>query len=84
MADHSELSDQAKRVLEALCEAAEGPSDGEWRNVYLDNARAKLDGMSVASFRRYLGVLSDAGFYRVIDGYAWGDVRDEAFQTIPA
>lgn len=77
-----ELTSKAKEVLEAPCQAAEGVSEGEWRNVYLDNALAELPGMSPTTFRRYLSVLSTAGYYKVVDGYAWGDVRDEAFQVV--
>lgn len=77
------LSPKMKQVLEALCEAAEGESfNGNWRTVYLDNARARLAGMSSNQFRRYLAALSQSGFYEVVDGYAWGNVKDEAFQVV--
>jgi hypothetical protein len=75
------LSPQARQVLESLCQNAEGCSRGEWRDVYLDNARPA--GMSDKSFRSYLATLSKAGFYKPIDGYAFGEVRDEAFQVVP-
>ena len=75
------LTPKAKEVLEALCQHAEGASTGEWRDVYLDNARPA--GMSDKSFRSYLAALSKAGFYKPIDNYAWGSVRDTAFQVIP-
>lgn len=79
----ADLSPKMKQVLEALCEAAEGASfNGPWRVVYLDNARAKLPGMTSKSFRRYLAALSQTGFYEVVDGYAWGNVKDEAFQVV--
>lgn len=78
--EQTSLSTEAKAVLEALCQHAEGSSRGEWRDVYLDNARPA--GMSDKTFRAYLAVLSKAGFYRVIDGYAWGEVRDTAFQVV--
>lgn len=77
------LSPKAKEVLEALCQRAEGFSDGEWRTVYLDNARPLLPGMSDKSFRSYLAVLSKAGFYSPQDEFAFGSVRDVAFQVIP-
>jgi hypothetical protein len=80
----ADLSPTSKQVLEALCEAAEGESyNGDWRDVYLDNAYAKLkDAMSVKSFRSHLASLSKAGFYKVVDGYAFGAVKDEAFQVV--
>lgn len=79
-----ELSPKAKEVLEALCQRAEGFSfDGDWRTIYLDNARPLLPGMSDKSFRSYLAVLSKAGFYRPQDEFAFGSVRDVAFQCFP-
>ena len=78
------MSPKAKEVLEALCQKAEGNSfDGNWRTVYLDNARPLLLGMSDKSFRSYLAVLSKAGFYRTQDEFAFGSVRDDAFQVVP-
>ena len=78
-----EIKGRVKEVLEALCEAAEGESRGEWRDVYIDNARAKIKDMSPYTFAGYLGALEKAGYYKPIDRYAWGEVRDEAFQVIP-
>lgn len=81
----SKLSEDARKVLEALCENAEGMSIGEnkeWRMVYLDNARHSV-GMSANVFRSYLAVLSEAGFYKIDDGHTWGIVRDSAFQVCP-
>ncbi len=77
------LTPKAKQVLEALCQVAEGMSSGNWRTVYLDNARPLLPGMSDKSFRSYLGVLSKAGFYSPQDEFAFGSVRDDAFQIVP-
>lgn len=77
------LTPKAKEVLEVLCQCAEGPSRDEWRDVYLDNAFGRIPEISQKSFRSYLAVLSKAGFYRPIDGYAWGEVRDVAFQVVP-
>ncbi len=46
--------------------------DGKkWGCVYLDNCRM---GMDNKVFRANLAVLSKLGLYRVVDGYAFGDV----------
>lgn len=74
----AEQSSKALTVLAALRANIEGLStadlvDGEFYDVYLDNAIPS--GMSVYSFRSCLSVLAQRGFYRVIDGYAWGAVK---------
>jgi hypothetical protein len=76
------LTPKSREVLEALCRKAEGCSRDEWRDVYLDNARPV--GMSDKSFRSHLAALAKAGFYKPVDGFAWGEVRDAAFQVCPA
>lgn len=81
----AQKSAKAMTVLKALRDNIEGRStqplhDGEFYDVYLDNASGGL-GMSLTSFRSCLSVLAQKGFYRVIDGYAWGAVKwsgDEA------
>lgn len=68
------LSPATSAVLANLRAAAEGhviPTGPEWRVVYLDNARGQ---MSVRAFNGHLSKLKSAGFYKVIDGYAWGEV----------
>ena len=60
------------RVLASLREHVES-SDGEWREVYLDNARPS--GMAPRSFAGHLSALERAGLYRPIDNFAWGLVR---------
>ena len=59
-------------VLAALRAHAEDKTPGEWGDVYLDNA--KPADMSHRSFRSHLAALSKRGFYKPIDGYAWGAV----------
>lgn len=46
---------------------------GSWGMIYLDNARPA--DMSDKSFRSHLGALSKAGLYKVVDGWAWGQVK---------
>lgn len=65
------LSKETKEVLNAL--RANVESGGEWGSVYLDNAHPA--GMNDKQFRACLAVLSKAGLYRVVDGYAFGDVK---------
>ena len=65
-------------VLAALRANIEGRTttdllDGEFYDVYLDNAHP--EGMSDYSFRSCLAELAKRGFYRVVDGYAWGSVK---------
>lgn len=60
-------------VLKNLRDNAESEFRG-WGCVYLDNARK---GMPVATFRAALAQLSKQGLYRVVDGYAFGDVKLE-------
>lgn len=76
----AEQSSKSMTVLAALRAHIEGISrmredlvDGEFYDVYLDNAVPP--GMSYGSFRTCLSVLASRGFYRVIDGYAWGQVK---------
>jgi hypothetical protein len=61
-------------TLTALRKAAEYDEDG-WGMVYLDNAHAKLPGMSPTVFRAHLASLSKNGLYKPVDGYAWGMVK---------
>ena len=75
----ADQSTKAMTVLAALRANIEGRSqadlqDGEFYDVYLDNASADL-GMSIYTFRSCLSVLAQKGFYKVVDGYAWGAVR---------
>jgi len=71
------MANNKDRVLEGLRANVENYSttaDGSrWGCVYLDNARPS--GMSVASFRSCLAQLSKEGLYKVVDGYAFGDVK---------
>jgi hypothetical protein len=62
----------AARLLESLRANVERVSNG-WGEVYLDNAKPAE--MSVHRFRANLAVLSKLGLYRVVDGYAFGDVK---------
>lgn len=69
------LSNEAQTVLNALRNGSEGWSKSEaWGEVYLDNVRPA--GMTDKTFRAYLAVLSKAGLYKVVDGYAWGKVKN--------
>jgi hypothetical protein len=75
----AEQSSKAMTVLAALRSNIEGRShatliEGEFYDVYLDNASADL-GMSQYTFRSCLSVLAQKGFYKVVDGYAWGSVK---------
>lgn len=74
-----DLSQDAQTVLNNLRASTEGTfitdkNGAKWESVYLDNARK---GMEQNKFRAQLAVLSKAGLYRVVDGYAWGDVKIE-------
>lgn len=74
MTNLTTLTPGAARVLDALRAHIEHNERGEeWGTVYLDNA--KPADMSVKSFRSFLASLSQAGLYRVVDGYAWGSVK---------
>lgn len=64
-----------QKVLQALRNHAEGTKGDEWQQVYLDNA--KPADMTANQFRACLSALAKLGVYRVIDGYAWGDVKME-------
>lgn len=68
----SPRTEQVLRNLRDERETHEGNGDG-WADVYLDNA--KPAGMSDKAFRSHLSALSQAGFYKPVDGYAWGSVR---------
>lgn len=75
----AEQASKAMTVLQALRDNIEGRSatnlvEGEFYDVYLDNASADL-GMSIYTFRSCLSVLAQKGFYKVVDGYAWGAVK---------
>lgn len=70
-----QLSQDAQTVLANLRAHHEGQQTGKgWGMIYLDNAR---HGMPTNKFRAQLAVLSKAGLYRVVDGYAWGEVKIE-------
>jgi len=69
------LGPQTEKTLKALRDASEDYSGDGWRSVYLDNARPS--GMSDKTFRSHLATLAKAGLYRVVDGYAFGDVKME-------
>ena len=64
----------AEQLLKNLRNSMEGNAtkDG-FVMVYLDNAR---HGMNDKVFRANLAVLSKLGLYRVVDGYAWGEVKE--------
>lgn len=62
-------------VLAALRQHIESGDHPGWGMVYLDNARPA--GMSERSFRSCLSELSKRGLYKVVDGYAWGEVKLE-------
>lgn len=65
----------AQKLLQNLRASMEGQADKDgFVNVYLDNAR---QGMSVHQFRANLAVLSKLGLYKVVDGYAWGAVKEK-------
>jgi hypothetical protein len=69
------INQDAQTVLTNLRNAYESvDSTGEWGMTYIDNAR---EGMEQNKFRAQLAVLSKAGLYRVVDGYAWGEVKVE-------
>lgn len=70
----TKLSQDAATVLQNLRNHAEGGSTPNWGMIYLDNARK---GMPTNTFRAQLAVLSKAGLYRVVDGWAWGEVKLE-------
>ncbi len=72
-------SAKAMTVLAALRANIEGRThadltEGQFYDVYLDNASADL-GMGIYTFRSCLSVLAQKGFYKVVDGYAWGAVK---------
>lgn len=63
-----------QQVLESLRRHVEYKSPNEvWGSVYLDNAR--IAGINEKQFRAILASLSKQGLYKVVDGYAWGDVK---------
>lgn len=62
----------AEQVLKNLRAHAEGGMNDKWGMIYLDNARK---GMNDKVFRANLAVLSKLGYYKVVDGYAWGEVK---------
>jgi hypothetical protein len=65
----------SQQVLKALRTNVESKR-GNWGLVYLDNVKADLD-IDVYSFRACLAALSKMGLYKVVDGWAWGDVKIE-------
>jgi hypothetical protein len=65
----------AEQILNNLRNSMEGDTDKDgFVMVYLDNARK---GMNDKVFRANLAVLSKLGLYRVVDGYAWGMVKEK-------
>lgn len=71
------LSNEATQILNALRSYGESTtehSNGEvWASVYLDNARP--NNMTANQFAGYLSALQTAGFYKPVDGYAFGEVK---------
>ena len=65
------LAEQGLRSLRANVEFL----DGDFGNVYLDNARPY--GMSERIFRSCLSNLIKSRLYEPVDGFAWGRVRIE-------
>jgi hypothetical protein len=65
---------KSEQVLKNLRAHMEGQAtkDG-FVMVYLDNAR---HGMNDKEFRACLAQLSKQGKYRVVDAYAWGEVKE--------
>jgi hypothetical protein len=73
----TQLSQDAITVLNNLRENAESEviyKGEKWLCCYLDNARK---GMDKNKFRAQLAVLAKAGLYRIVDGYAFGDVKEK-------
>jgi hypothetical protein len=73
MTKHQHLTVRTAAVLAALRSKAEGEAVDGFKLVYLDNA--KPEGMSPTAFAGHLGALQKAGLYKVIDEYAWGNVK---------
>lgn len=70
------LNGNAKSVLAHLRankEYNETRNGAEWGVVYLDNARPS--DMNAPTFRAALSTLAKEGLYRVVDGFAWGEVK---------
>ena len=72
------MTPATKTVLEALRTSHEGSEshdadDQVWADVYLDNA--KPAGMSGHSWAGHLAALKAEGFYKQLDGIAFGEVR---------
>lgn len=66
--------DRVARVLISLRSKAEcWDGKSEWCEVYLDNAR--IDDINEKQFRACLASLSQRGQYKIIDGWAWGNVK---------
>ena len=63
----------ANDILASLRRSAEGVDEEGWGMVYLDNARP-LD-MKPLQFAGFLSALEQRHVYRVVDGYAWGQVK---------
>lgn len=67
-----------ENLLNALRANAEGETDVDgFRDVYLDNAFADMPGTKPQALAAFLGQLEKMGFYKVVDGYAWGRVKAE-------
>lgn len=62
-----------EKVLQSLRANTEGCESGGFKMVYLDNAR--LSDVSEYEFRSALAQLSKDGLYKVIDGYAFGEIK---------
>ena len=66
------MNERTLTVLVRLRQVAECDVGNGWSHVYLDNARC---GMNDKIFRAALSQLAKEGFYKVIDGWAWGSVK---------
>ena len=71
MVGHQVDTDTVLRSLRANVEFL----DGDYGNVYLDNARPY--GMNERMFRSCLSNLIKRGLFEPVDGFAWGRVRIE-------
>lgn len=67
------MTTNVQLVLESLRKNTEYDVGNGWYGVYLDNARIK--GISDKEFRACLASLSKQGLYKVVDGYAFGEVK---------
>ena len=63
----------ANDILARLRRHAEDVDEEGWGMVYLDNAMPS--DISGHQYAGYLAVLQRRGVYRIVDGYAWGQVK---------